>query len=33
MHYEFRIFDQDEGRIEPAPNPFGPEQALTMLPE
>jgi transposase InsO family protein len=26
MDYDLGFFDQDEGRVEPAPNPFGPEQ-------
>jgi putative transposase len=33
MHYDLGFFDQDEGRIEPAPNPFTPETLLTMSPE
>lgn len=33
MHYDLGFFDQDEGRIEPAPNPFAPETVLTMSPE
>jgi putative transposase len=33
MHYDLGFFDQDEGRVEPAPNPFGPEKVLTMSPE
>jgi putative transposase len=32
MDYDLRFFDQDEGRIEPAPNPFGPEKVLPMSP-
>ena len=32
MHYDLGFFDQDEGRIEPAPNPFAPETVLTMSP-
>jgi len=32
MHYDLG-FDQDEGRVEPAPNPFVPEKVLTMSPE
>jgi hypothetical protein len=27
------FFDQDEGRIEPGPNPFAPENVATMSPE
>jgi putative transposase len=33
MHYDLGFFDQDEGRIEPALNPFGPQTVLTMSPE
>jgi len=33
MHYDLGFFDQDEGRVEPAPNPFAPETVLTMSPE
>jgi putative transposase len=33
MHYDLGFFDQEEGRVEPAPNPFGPERVLTMSPE
>ena len=33
MDYDLGFFDQDEGRVEPAPNPFGPEKVLTMSPE
>ncbi len=32
MHYDLGFFDKDEGRIEPAPNPFAPEKVLTMSP-
>ena len=32
MHYDLGYFDKDEGRIEPAPNPFAPEKVLTMSP-
>ena len=27
------FFDKDEGRVEPAPNPFVPDKVLTMCPE
>ena len=33
MHYDLGFFDKDEGRIEPAPNPFAPDKVLTMCPE
>jgi transposase InsO family protein len=33
MHYDLGFFDQDEGRVEPAPNPFAPKTVLTMSPE
>jgi transposase InsO family protein len=33
MHYDLGFFDQDEGRVEPAPNPFVPQTLLTMSPE
>jgi putative transposase len=33
MSYDLGFFDQDEGRVEPAPNPFAPENVLTMSPE
>jgi hypothetical protein len=32
MHYDLGFFDKDEGRIEPAPNPFAPDKVLTMSP-
>ena len=32
MQYDLGFFDKDEGRIEPAPNPFAPEKVLTMSP-
>ena len=32
LHYDLGFFDQDEGRVEPAPNPFAPEKVLTMSP-
>ena len=33
MQYDLGFFDQDEGRVEPAPNPFAPQTLLTMSPE
>lgn len=33
MEYDLGFFDQDEDRVEPGPNPFGPEKVLTMSPE
>ena len=33
MHYDLGFFDQEEGRVEPGPNPFAPEKVLTMSPE
>ena len=33
MHYDLGFFDQDEGRVELAPNPFTPQTLLTMSPE
>ena len=32
LDYDLGFFDQDEGRVEPAPNPFTPERVLTMSP-
>lgn len=32
LNYDLGFFDQDEGRVEPAPNPFTPEKVLTMSP-
>jgi len=32
MDYDLGFFDRDEGRVEPAPNPFVPEKVLTMSP-
>ncbi len=32
MEYDLGFFDKDEGRIEPAPNPFAPETVLTLSP-
>ncbi len=33
LDYDLGFFDRDEGRVEPAPNPFGPEKVSTMSPE
>ena len=33
LDFDLGFFDQDEGRVEPAPNPFEPEKVLTMSPE
>ena len=33
LDHDLGFFDRDEGRVEPAPNPFGPEKVLTMSPE
>ena len=33
LDFDPRFFDQDEGRAEPAPNPFVPEKVSTMYPE
>ena len=33
LDFDLGFFDQDEGRVEPAQNPFGPEKVLTMSPE
>ncbi|WP_428101686.1 hypothetical protein [Candidatus Rariloculus sp.] len=33
LGHDSGFFDQDEGRVEPAPNPFVPEKVLTMSPE
>ena len=33
LDFDLGFFDQDEGRVEPAPNPFGPEKVLTMSSE
>jgi transposase InsO family protein len=32
LDYDLGFFDQDEDRVEPAPNPFAPETVLTMCP-
>ena len=33
LDFDLGFFDQEEGRVEPAPNPFGPEKVSTMSPE
>lgn len=33
LDYDLGFFDRNENRVEPAPNPFGPETVLTMSPE
>lgn len=33
LNFDLGFFDQDEARVEPAPNPFAPEKVLTMSPE
>jgi putative transposase len=33
LDFDLGFFDRDEGRVEPAPNPFGPEKVLTVSPE
>ena len=33
LDFDLGFFDQDEGRVEPAQNPFGPEKVSTMSPE
>jgi putative transposase len=33
MHYDLGFFDNEKGRVEPASNPFTPENVLTMSPE
>jgi putative transposase len=33
LDFDLGFFDQNEGRVEPAPNPFGPEKVSTMSPE
>ena len=32
LDYDLGLFDQEEGRVEPAPNPFTPEKVLIMSP-
>jgi putative transposase len=33
LDFDLGFFDREEGRVEPAPNPFGPEKVSTMSPE
>ena len=33
LEFDLGFFDRDEGRVEPAPNPFEPEKVSTMSPE
>jgi len=33
MDYDLGFFDNEEGRVEPGPNPFAPDKVLTMCPE
>jgi hypothetical protein len=33
MDYDLGFFDNEQGRVEPANNPFAPEKVLTMSPE
>ena len=33
LDFDLGFFDHQEGRIEPAPNPFGPDRVSTMSPE
>ena len=33
LDFDLGFFDRDEGRVEPAPNPFGPEKVSTMSSE
>jgi putative transposase len=33
LDYDLGFFDRDEGRVEPAPNPFAPKKVSTMSPE
>jgi hypothetical protein len=33
LDFDLGFFDRDEGRVEPAVNPFGPEKVSTMSPE
>ena len=33
MDYDLGFFDKEQGRVEPALNPFAPEKVLTMSPE
>jgi putative transposase len=33
LDFDLGFFDREEGRVEPAPNPSGPEKVLTMSSE
>jgi len=33
LGYDLSFFDMEEGRVEPASNPFAPGKVLTMCPE
>ncbi len=33
LKYDLRDFDRDQDRVEPGPNPFAPDNVLTMCPE
>ena len=33
LDYDLGFFEHEEGRVEPAPNPFAPGKVLTMSPE
>jgi hypothetical protein len=33
MGYDLGFFDNEKGRVELSPNPFGPDKVLTMSPE
>jgi putative transposase len=33
LAFDLGFFDREEGRVEPAPNPFEPEKVSTMYPE
>jgi hypothetical protein len=33
LDYDLGFFDREEGRVEPASNPFAPEKVSTMSPE
>jgi hypothetical protein len=33
LDFDRGFFDREDGRVEPAPNPFVPEKVLTMSPE
>ena len=33
LEYDLGYFDNEQGRVEPGPNPFAPDKVLTMCPE